>query len=139
MYRFVSEDIEDMRKMVLTIRELRLIDIRRDYRAIRKRYFGNSIPLVDEVAIVFVSGKIMESIFDEHCLGFCVEAELHHVGLSVIAIAEDSNPVETRLTLLHEMAHLKVEAKWNRNMGHGKYFKKEARRLMAAGALDDWF
>jgi SprT-like family protein len=139
MLKLPPDEIVRMKKMVPTVRELRIVDALRDYRAIRKNYYGNRIPPAEEVTIAFVPGQVLKSIYHDGCLGFYVRGITNYVGLTVIVIAEESGVNETRMTLLHETCHLSVDSKWNRNMGHGKYFKKEARRLMAAGALDDWF
>ena len=71
--------------------------------------------------------------------GLCLWGE--YLGSPVprtILLAEDLRVREIRLTLLHEMAHMKVNIKFGRSLHHGKIFKKELRRLAAAGAMDAW-
>lgn len=133
------DEVVRIRKMVPTIRELRIIDLMRDYRAIRKNHFGNRVPPVEQVMFGFTSRKVLFDIHSTDCVGYNVEAKTYHVAMGAIIIAEDSGTSETHTTLLHEMTHFSVDGKWGRPMGHGKYFKKEARRIMAAGAMDRWF
>jgi len=118
--------------------ELRIIDLMRNYRAIRKRTFGKSIPPVEVVGFVIVPEPLMTKLCCGEAHGFSYSPSDWSFS-AMIGICEDCNETEVRETLLHEMAHLKVNFKWKRNMGHGKYFKSEARRIMAAGELDDWF
>lgn len=134
MLKLPPDEVVRIRKMVPTIRELRIIDLMRDYRAIRKRYFGKSIPEVESVAISLVLGSVLENIYDEGCLGLNINHDAY-----VILIAEQSSVNETRMTLLHEMAHIKVEIKWNRSMGHGKYWQAEMKRLARRGAFEAWW
>jgi SprT-like family protein len=133
------DEIARMKKMVPTIRELSVIDLMRDYRALRGRHFGKRVPPVEEVAFALVPGRVLSDIFDEGCLGFNVEGASKHVAASVIVIAKESSINETRMTLIHEMAHVSVEGKWNRSMGHGKYWQREMKRLAKSGAFDPWW
>lgn len=136
-----DHEIERIREVTPTIDELRIIDVRRDYRVIRDRYFGNSIPSVYEVLIGFMPKREMKRIgageeTDGGCLaGFCGEK----ITCYAITLADDLRVAEQRITLLHEMAHLKVNIKFGRQMGHGHQWKKEMRHLAALGAFDDWW
>lgn len=56
-FKLPPSEAERLREMVPTIAELRIIDLMRDYEAIRKRRYGNTIPPVEEVAIKFVPRK----------------------------------------------------------------------------------
>ena len=59
--------------MVPTLPELRLIDLMRDYRAIRKHYFGNTIPPVEDVLIGFLSQKeICRFVGKDETVGACL-------------------------------------------------------------------
>ena len=55
-----------------------------------------------------------------------------------LSLADDLDVNQTRLTLLHEMAHMKVNLKFGRAMGEGKNWNKEMHRLMRLGAFDGW-
>ena len=140
-FKIPSSEVERIRAMVPTVAELRDIDLARDYRAVRKNYFGNSIPPVEEVLIRFMPRNEMNrlgaaddiagvSSFGEH-RGFTT--------VKTVLLADDLHTFDIRITLLHEMAHLKVNLKFGRNMGHGENWKKEMRRLAAAGAFDNWW
>lgn len=117
--------------------ELLLIDLRRWYSMFRKRYFGNSIPPVNFVVFGLVPGKVMTNVFNSRdCLGFAINGVAQNVAASVIVVSKESNWKERVITLLHEMAHLKIDQKFGRNMGHGKYWRLEMRRLAQIGAFD---
>jgi hypothetical protein len=135
-----ADDKQRLSEMRPTLRELLLIDVRRDYEAIRKGYFGKSIPTVDEVAIVMLPQAAIGSILKAgyNCEGFSISSKVKRTACAVICISEDGDDTDTRHTLIHEMAHLKVDGQWKRNMGHGKVFQKEIKRLVAAGAYDGW-
>ena len=137
------DEVARIKEMAPTVDELRIIDVMRDYRAIRNARFGKTIPPVELVFIRFIPRREMErfcSAEDGMTIGACLAGR--HLGSPmpyVIALAEDANVLESRFTLLHEMAHLKVNIKFQRNMGHGRYWKREMRRLAAVGAMDDWW
>ena len=136
-----DHEIERIREMIPTIDELRIIDIRRDYRAIRKARFGNSIPAVEHVLIALMPRIEMKRMSGEKDVeGACLSGFAGKLLTPyVIALADDLKVSDQRITLLHEMAHLKVNIKFGRSMGHGKQWKKEMRRLAAAGAFDDYW
>jgi hypothetical protein len=130
-------------KMRPTIPELRIIDLMRDYKAIRNAYFGESIPPVEEVILRFLPRDEIARLSgfdDKDTDGLCSFGKFSKSipCLKSIVLADDLKTSEIRITLLHEMAHMKVDRKFDRAMGHGKNFKKEVRRLMAAGAFDNW-
>lgn len=135
-----DHEIERIREVTPTIDELRIIDVRRDYRAIRKNHFGNSIPPVEEILIGFVPPHEMKRIgAGEDADGGCLAGFIgKKTACYAITIADDMKVAEQRITLLHEMAHLKVNIEHGRQMGHGETFKKEKRRLAASGAYDEW-
>lgn len=124
-----------------TVKELRLIDLMRDYSAIRKRSFGKTIPPIEKVALIFAPNDEMARIGGgDEASGACCSGIIRCRTVPyVIAINENCGEVEARTTLVHEMAHLKVNIKHGRTMGHGKYWKKEMHRLVGLGELDDWF
>jgi hypothetical protein len=135
------DDIERLRKMVPTIRELRTIDILRDYRAIRARAFGKSIPPAEDIAIMLLSKREMSRMSGaEDPLGGCLSGFAGKLLTPfVITIFEELGEIETRTTLLHEMGHLKVNIKHGRNMHHGKLWIAEMHRLVRIGEMDAWF
>jgi len=131
----LKSDIEALRKLKLTIQEARRIRALRDYQAIKKKFFGIAVPDVSSVSIVFISSKIMSKYFrSEETVG----CNLSGIGaiLHIIAIDEDSTDSEYLMTLIHEMAHLKIDEKWKRRMGHGKHWQNEMKRLAIAGAFE---
>lgn len=141
MPKLPASEIERIKSMVPTIAELRLIDLMRDYRAIRKAYYGRTIPPVEEVVFKFLPRKELKRLVNTNDDVDAVCGFGMHRGtptLKAIALAEDLTVEETRLRLLHETAHMKVNLKFGRMMGEGKHFKKEQRRLVAAGAYDGW-
>jgi hypothetical protein len=127
-----------------TLAELSVIDIRRTYRALRKRYFAESEVLaVASVSILYAEkkriGNMCES--EDGCHGGCLPVcDADGVWMAaVIFLAKEDDEVQAHLTLLHEMAHMAVDIKWQRGMGHGKNWQAEMRRLAEAGAFDsDW-
>ena len=137
-----KSEVERIKMVTPTIAELRIIDLIRDYRAIRKGYFGNSIPPVEEVLIRFLPRKEMSRLAradDDDVDGLCLWG--YYLGSPVprtILLADDLRVNETRVTLVHEMGHMKVNIKHKRNMHHGKAFQKELTRLRIAGAYDGW-
>jgi hypothetical protein len=137
-----KSEVSRLRDMVPTVDELRIIDLMRDYRAIRNRYFGSSIPPVEDVMLRFIPRKELSRLVrsEEDDIDAVCSFGMHHgiPSLKAIALADDLNVEETRLRILHEMAHMKVNLKFGRMMGEGKHWKKEMRRLMAAGAFDGW-
>ena len=141
MFKLQASEIERMRKMVPTVEELRIIDLMRDYRAVRKNFFGNSIPPVEEVLIRFLPRREMDRMGgSDNIAGLCSFGS--HCGLpstKAILLVDDLHVIETRITLLHEMAHMKVNLKCGRQMKHGKTWQKEMRRLASAGAFDNWW
>ena len=140
-FKLPTSEVERIKAMVPTIEELRIIDLMRDYRAIRKNFFGNSIPPVEEVLLRFLPRKEINRLGgDNDIAGVCCFGEYYGVAAAkVILLADDLHICETRITLLHEMAHMKVNTKYGRNMKHGEIWKKEMRRLAAAGAFDNWW
>lgn len=130
----LKEDKEALLKLRPTLTELRRIRGLRDYAAIRKKYFGSTIPDVSEVSILFVSGKrIGKTAKEDHLLG-CLRYAPDMLGAN-ICIDEASPDATYLMTLVHEMAHLKVEGKWKRDMGHGKHWQAEMQRLARLGAF----
>lgn len=140
-FQLRPDEVVRIKEMIPTIQELRIIDLMRDYRAVRRNYFGNSIPPVDEVLLRFLPRREIDRLggFDD-VAGVCCFGE--HCGFAAprsILLVDDLHVCETRITLLHEMAHMKVNLKYGRSMKHGETWKKEMRRLAAAGAFDDWW
>lgn len=140
--KLCKAEVERLKAMVPTVNELRIIDLMRDYRAVRKAYFGNSIPPVEEILIRFLPAYELARFCPDHdpnTEGACLAGKYgNDLFPYVLVLADDLNVRDTRYTLLHEMAHMKVNKKFGRKMGEGKCWKKEMRRLMAAGALDGW-
>ena len=130
-----------LREMVPTLDELRLLDIRRDYRAIRARAFGNSIPPIEEVSVILLPKREMiRATGAEDSMGFTCAGLVGGKRVPfVIGIENDLGVVITRMTLIHEMAHLKVNLKYDRLMGHGKIWIAEMHRLVRIGEMDAWF
>lgn len=133
-----KSEVERIRMMSPTIEELREIDLKRDYRAIRKSFFGSSIPPEEEVLIRYISRKEIKRLCGyEDADGLCCFGMWKGTPCArQIFLADDLKPCESAISLLHEMAHMKVNIKFGREMRHGKYWKKEIRRLAAAGAYD---
>jgi hypothetical protein len=130
----LTEDKEALLKLKLTIGERRRVRALRDYTAIKKKYFGNTIPDVSCISVVFVPETIIEKqCGKEGCLG-CFLGRAGDV-LAIIAIEEDSSDCVYLMTLAHEMAHLKVNGKYRRDMRHGKYWQAEMKRLARLGAF----
>lgn len=142
MPKLPKDEVDRLKEMVPTVDELRIIDLMRDYRAIRKGYFGNSIPSVEEVLLRFLSREEMDRLTrreDGETDGLCLWGE--YLGSPVprtILLADDLRTNEIRVALLHEMGHMKVDIKHGRRMHHGKVFQKELTRLRVAGAYDGW-
>ena len=131
-------------KMRPTKPELLLIDLMRDYRAIRNAYFGNTIPPTEEVLLRFLPREEIGRLSgydDKETDGLCSFGKFSKsiVCPKSILLADDLKPAEARITLLHEMAHMKVDIKFNRPMGHGKHFQKEMQRLAKCGAFANWW
>jgi hypothetical protein len=136
-----KSEVERIKMVTPTIAELRIIDLMRDYRVLRNRHFGNTIPPTEEVLLRFLPRREITRLggYDDVdglcCYGGKVAG---HPCPKAILLPDDLNVNETRLSLLHEMAHMKVNSKFGRSMGEGKNWKKEMRRLMNAGAFDGW-
>ena len=135
--------LKRIKGMKPTLAELSLIDIRRTYRAVRKHYFAESnLPPVENVAILFMDAVTLKRICGGGAAGMCLHGCYLGEGnldCATILLAKEDDESATHMTLVHEMAHMAVEIKWQRNMGHGKHFTAEMRRLAAAGAFDpDW-
>lgn len=128
------EDKKFLRSLKPTIEELRLLDIRRQYAWYRKQYFGNRVPLVDQVSIVFLPDKLTK--FDgESNYGFFTALDIEDGARQIfIAVCESLERFETYRTLLHEMAHVSVD-RVHKNHGHGKMFQTEMKRLARTGAM----
>jgi hypothetical protein len=137
-----QHEVKRIKEMVPTVSELRNIDLKRDYRSIRKSYYGRTIPPVEEVLIAFLPRaeiRRLSGYDDDETDGLCCFGSFRGVpALKAILLADDMKPNETRISLLHEMSHMKVNLKFGRSMGHGKNFEREIRRLVMAGAYDGW-
>jgi hypothetical protein len=145
----IRDDRERMDAIKPYITELRLIDLHRHYTVFKERYFGNTIPSTQHVAIVLIAEETMEELYGPawelgECIGFCA----HNLKLkfnegvdapAIICLSRKLSSSITMLTLLHEMAHLKVERKWKRDMGHGKHWQNEMKRLAKLGAFDSYW
>lgn len=134
-----SEDKERIRGMKPTLRELRIIDLLRDYKALRSRHFGTRVPPVNEISIGLYSKEYLNKMTFGECRAF---AAANKLGIGIysgwlIGLGEHRDDVETRQDLIHEMCHVSVNIKFRKNMWHGEHWKKEMRRLAAAGAYDD--
>lgn len=136
-----DHEIERIRQVTPTVDELRIIDLRRDYRAVRNGYFGKSIPPVEDVLLAFLSAKEMKRIgAGREAAGSCLAGFIKdRTAPYAIVIQDDLSCHEIRITLLHEMAHLKVNIEFGQSMGHGNNWKREMRRLAASGAFDEWW
>ena len=123
-----------------TKRELRIIELMRDYRAIRNRSFGKSIPPVENVAFILLSkSEMLRLTGEEGNHGCSLSVVIKGVQLPfIVGLAEDDGEIVQRTTLVHEMAHFKVNLKFGRDMRHGKNFNAEMRRLVRIGELDGW-
>ena len=116
----------------------------RDYRAIRNRYFKKSIPPVEEMILQFLPREEIARLSgfdDKETDGLCSFGKFSRSipCPKSILLADDLKTNETRTTLLHEMAHLKVDTKFDRAMGHGKHFQAEMKRLARLGAFENWW
>jgi hypothetical protein len=130
-----KEDKDYLRSLRITLEELRLVDIRRQYVWYRARFFGNRVPEVNRVSIVFLPKKETHAGGEEPCYGFYVPLNMEDsTSMVFIAIDGEIERFEAYRTLLHEMAHISVDRK-NRNHGHGKMFQDEMKRLARAGAM----
>lgn len=143
MPKLPKDEVDRLKEMVPTVDELRIIDLMRDYRAIRKRRYGNTIPPIEEIAIKFVPRKELTRLsgFDDNDTdAFCSCGK--HRGTPVpqtILLADDLREDDVRMRLLHEIAHIHVNLKFSRSMGHGKNWQKEMQRLAAAGEMAAWW
>ena len=141
-FKLPESEVERIKEMVPTIAELRIIDLMRDYRALRKRHFRNTIPPVEEMLIRFLPRSEMDRLSgstDRDTDGFCSCGKHHGVPVpQTLSLADDLDVIQTRHTLIHEMGHLKVNLKFGRAMGEGKHWRREIRRLATAGAYDGW-
>jgi hypothetical protein len=129
--------IENLRKIKPTLNEARRIRALRDYTAIRKKYFGDTIPEATCVSIIFVSKRVFERVYGPgryDTLGCCTPYAAD--ALLLIAINEESNDCIYLATMVHEMAHAKIDRKWKRYMGHGKLWQAEMKRLARLGAFE---
>lgn len=90
-------------------------DLRRAFRFYNRKYFNNELPEVD----------LCWKKIDSRLFGYCDGDQ--------IVIHENLRETTSlwKLTLLHELVHLK-----NMRWGHGKKFQNEMRRLANAGAFD---
>ena len=142
-FTLLPSEVVRICKMRPTVSELRLIDLMRDYRAIRKAYFGRSVPAVEEMILRFLPRHEISRLSgydDDHTDGLSSFGKFHGLPCpKSILLADDLKVAETRITLLHEMAHLKVDLKCGRCMGHGETWNKEMRRLAKVKALDNWW
>jgi len=135
-----KSEMEWLKGLVPTVDELRIIGLMRDYDSIRRAYFGKTIPPVSDILIRFLPRKEIARLggFDDSDTdGLCSFGMYRGTPcLMAILLADDMNELENDLTLRHEMAHMKVNLKFGRMMGEGEHWKKEIRRLVAAGAYD---
>jgi hypothetical protein len=140
-FKLPQSEVERIREMVPTIEELRIIDLMRDYRAIRKNYFGSTIPPVEDVLIRFLSRKeICRFVGKDETVGACLVGRYSTNPFPyILAVADDLSVNETRITLLHEMAHMKVDIRHRRARGHGKHWQAEMKRLARIGAFENWW
>lgn len=138
--RLSKSEMEWLRTLVPTVDELRIIGLMRDYDSIRKDYFRKTIPAVSDILIRFLPRKEITRLsgFDDcDTDGLCSFGVYHGTPcLKAILLADDLTELESDLALRHEMAHMKVNLKFGRMMGEGENWKKEIRRLVAAGAYD---
>ena len=131
-------------KMRPTKSELMLIDLMRDYASLRRWLFANSIPPVEEVLLKFLPRNEIARLsgFDDNETdGLC---SFGKITASIpcpksILLSDDLSVRETRMTLIHEMAHMKVDIEFQRPMGHGKKWQKEMKRLARLGAFENWW
>jgi hypothetical protein len=141
-FKLPSSEVERIKQIVPTIAELRNIDLKRDYCSVRNNYYGNKIPPADEVLIAFMPRSEIRRLSgydDDETDGLCSFGIFRGVPApKAILLPDDLKVNETRTSLLHETAHMKVNLQFGRNMGHGKYWEKEMRRLMLIGAFDGW-
>lgn len=124
-----------LREMRPTLDELLLIDLRRDYAVFRKRWFGNSVPPVEEVVLGLAFHAQMAEVRGKECFGFCISESSGGPYMPVIVICKTGPEDERATTLLHEMAHVKVDRKFGRDMGHGTHWQAEMKRLARIGAF----
>lgn len=129
------EEVRRLRKLSPRLDELILIDMRRDYNVFRKAFFGNSVPPVEAIMFGRTTCPIMKKATDRNCYGFYIRSPFDDLAMAAIVVAEDSDFVTRGMTMLHEMAHLKVDFKMGREMGHGKYWQAEMTRLARLGAF----
>ena len=135
------DEVIRIAKMIPSIREFRLIDIMRDYRAVRNNYFGNRIPPIENVIVSFFPDSEMTRIGEaEDTCGLCMWGRLKGIETPMVILLSESGSIcETRIRLIHEMCHLSINLKHNRDMGHGKHWKAEMQRLAKLGSFDNWW
>jgi hypothetical protein len=64
---------------------------------------------------------------------------LYEDGSQLIEVQEGMPEFATCITLMHEMIHVKGNLRgWEDHTKHGPRFLKERKRLLHAGAFDDW-
>lgn len=134
-----KKDLKRIKGMHLTLRELRIIDLLRDYQVIRNRYFDDRLPEVALVSVQIVPDKYLVLQDDEVPLAMICQFGYSLSKPIIIQIRQDSKPCEVRMSLIHEMAHASVNCKWGRDMKHGKKWQDEMKRLAEVGAFEDWW
>jgi hypothetical protein len=100
------------------------------YMKYNKLYFNNQLPLG-----VLVGWEIQEDSAHLNTVTFNKKDDGMDMQIAVIRLdpKKHQGARDDRLSLLHEMAHLKLHP-WSK---HGKRFNNEMRRLAVEGALDD--
>ena len=108
-----------------SIRAAEMCLLQDDYTNFNRDYFLGQLP--DDVNVEWANLGLL------HDMG---ATWIDEAGTRQIRIDRRTNPVlrQARLTLLHEMCHVK----FNNRCGHGPKFKKEKRRLILAGAFDPY-
>ena len=102
-------------------------DLQRWYAVYNHRYFRNRLP---DIPVIFKRGPIK---YAGRTYGCMVDGKEVMAG---IVIGEHLRRLDcfALLSLLHECVHVKVG---RTRPVHGKSFKRERRRIILAGALDD--
>ena len=143
-----KEDIERIKSIRPLLRERRILDLNRYYTVNKERYFGKTIPSIDHVSIILVAEKTMEKMYgpvyeNGKIYGICFQnLRLSDVCVdapAMICLSEGIGNSPTIMNLIHEMAHLKIDRMWKQNMGHGKHWQNEMKRLSKLGAFDPYW
>jgi hypothetical protein len=117
------------------------MDLKREYKEFNREYFDHDLP--DDVRVTFSNNMPKDAIGGCHIHGVmeckwtgrdkCVG---HSISIRPFLKNYDCL---ARMTLLHEMAHLRVGLTVGRCNPHSYKWQTEMRRLVKIGAFDDYW